>query len=34
VAAGLVWGMLAYAAVYSTALVGLSTAVFARREFK
>ena len=34
VAAGLVWGMLAYAAVYSTALVSLATAVFARREFK
>ena len=34
VSGGLMWGMLAYAAIYSTALVGLSTAVFARREFK
>lgn len=34
VAGGLVWGMLAYAAVYSAALVALATAIFSRREFK
>jgi ABC-type transport system involved in multi-copper enzyme maturation permease subunit len=34
VAPGLVWGMLAYAVVYSAALVALATALFARREFK
>ena len=34
VAPGLVWGMLAYAVVYSAALVGLAVALFARREFK
>jgi ABC-type transport system involved in multi-copper enzyme maturation permease subunit len=34
IAAGLVWGMVAYAVVYAAALVGLSVAVFARREFK
>jgi ABC-type transport system involved in multi-copper enzyme maturation permease subunit len=34
VAWGLVAGMLAYAAVYASALVGLTVAVFVRREFK
>jgi Cu-processing system permease protein len=34
VAPGLVVGMLAYAVIYSAAVVGLTVAVFARREFK
>lgn len=34
VAPGLVLGMIAYAVVYSAAAVGLSIAVFSRREFK
>jgi len=34
VAPGFVAGMLAYAAIYSAAVVGLTVAVFARREFR
>jgi hypothetical protein len=34
VAPGLIVAMVAYAAIYSAAAIGLSVVVFARREFK